>query len=151
MQCALHQLGGDGVLDGPSGHLQGYLWDSDGRFSTDCHCCALQGVVTGHHTDGQPEEVSPHASNWENDPVNAPAWGWIQSGKLNTDAISILNQASTTEQTQQPAHVKLRQYLMMFWATDSEHCYTLSIYYLMSRNQPFIKQFGSQQFWAHLI
>lgn len=28
---------------------------------------------------------------------------------------------------------------MMFWAIDSEHCYTPSIYYLMSRNQLFFK------------
>lgn len=57
MQCALHQLSGNGVLDGPASHRKGHLWDSDCCFSTCCHRCALQGVVTRHHTDRQPEEV----------------------------------------------------------------------------------------------
>lgn len=64
MQCALHQLGGDGVPDRPSGHRQGHLWDADGRVSTYGHRCALQGVITRHHADRQPEKVSPHLSQW---------------------------------------------------------------------------------------
>lgn len=71
MQCALHQLGGDGVVDWASGHRQGHLWDADSRVPTYCHRCALQGVFARHHTDRQPEKVSPHGSKWENEPVLA--------------------------------------------------------------------------------
>lgn len=69
MQCALHQLGGDGVLDWASGHRQGHLWDADSRVPTCCHRCALQGVFARHHTDRQPEKVSPRGNKWENEPV----------------------------------------------------------------------------------
>lgn len=58
MQCALHQLCRDGVPDGPSGHRQGHIWDTGCSGATYCHRCALQGVLTGHHADRQPEEVS---------------------------------------------------------------------------------------------
>lgn len=58
MQCSLHQLSGDGVPDRPPGCCQGHNWDTGCCFSTYCHRCALQGVLTGHHTDWQPEEVS---------------------------------------------------------------------------------------------
>lgn len=51
MQCALHQLCGDGVPDGPSGHRQGHIGDTGCSGATHCHSCALQGVLTGHHAD----------------------------------------------------------------------------------------------------
>lgn len=62
MQCALHQLGGHGVPDRPSGRRQGHIWDTGCRFSAHCHHRALQGVLAGHHADRQPEEVSLHGT-----------------------------------------------------------------------------------------
>lgn len=58
MQRSLHQLGGYGVADRPSGRRQGDSGDAGRSSATCCHRCALQSIVTRHHADRQPEEVS---------------------------------------------------------------------------------------------
>ncbi|KAG7249525.1 hypothetical protein CRUP_013975, partial [Coryphaenoides rupestris] len=57
MQCALHQLGGHGVSDRPSGRCQGDIRDTGRGHAPDRHGGALQGVGARHHSDRQPEEA----------------------------------------------------------------------------------------------
>lgn len=59
MQRSLHQLGGDGIPDGPPGSGQSHNRDSGFSFSAGRHCRSLQGVLAGHHAHRQPAEVRP--------------------------------------------------------------------------------------------
>ena len=52
------ELRGDGVPHGSPSHPEGPEHDPSPGATSLVHSRALQGVGTGHHPDGQPEEVS---------------------------------------------------------------------------------------------
>lgn len=59
LQCALPDLGGDRVIDWPSGCGQGQLCSSELQPGPSASHCPFQGLSSRHHTDRQPEKVSP--------------------------------------------------------------------------------------------
>lgn len=58
LQCALPDLSGDGVTDGPPGSGPGQLSSSELQPPGHPSNRPLQGLSPGHYTDRQPKEVS---------------------------------------------------------------------------------------------